>query len=157
MEKKEENKKILQSSLEYAICKKEMMLYSVMGAILLAILTILSMLVKSGRFFYLMIPFVMLYIPMLLVKLHQMKNIVTDCEDILFCEAVLTDPQAGFNATNYFTVTIEDSNGKRFKAYTNAIAVSRGMVKPHYTKLNNKRAWIAYNRVTEQVTVVKIL
>ena len=82
---------------------------------------------------------------------------MTDCEDILFCESILTDPQAGFNATNYFTVMIEDTNGKRFKAYTNAIAVSRGMVKPHYTKLNNKRALIAYNRVTEQVIVVKIL
>lgn len=157
MSNKEENIKLMRTSLDYIIYKNEIKIYGIIGISIALILILISLVIKSWLFMLALIPFMVMYIPMTIMKLIRMAKITKNCEDILLCESVLTNPRPSFNSTNYFSVVIKDSSGKTFKAQTDSIGTSRGLIKPHYTELNNKKVLIAYNNITKQVIVVKLL
>lgn len=87
-----------------------------------------------------------------------MRKIIKDFGNCIISETMLSNPQPGFNAVVYFTVKIKDEEKDIwFETYTNAIGTTRGIIRPHFSELNNKRVRVAYNKATNKVVVLKIL
>ena len=158
MSKADENKALLRTSLDYTVCKRELIGCGLLLAVLACFLTLISLLVQSFRLLLLLIPVAAFCVPLAIIQLCRMSAITKNCDEVVFCETVLTDPQPHFNATICFKVTVQTDDGSVFSAETAPfIAAMRGMLKPHFSELNNKKALVAYKAETEQVIVIKTL
>jgi len=149
----------LKNSLERRVARNNAVTNGIITAVCLLLITIPAVMANDPAVYVLaFLPILMIMVPMVLFYVGRMVLIYQSIERYIFCEAVLDQPHGGFGRDcMYFTVTLRDRSGREFKADTNGIFYTRGIMNPLLEDCINKKALIAYNEETERVVVVKIL
>ena len=94
-------------------------------------------------------------LPFAVFDLLRIIRIFRKPEAYIFCRAKLTQPHPGsLRHTMYYTVLLEDEDGRKFPADTHAIFYTHSIVGPTIEDYTNKTVTIAYNRETEMVVVI---
>ena len=153
----EENEKCLRGSLDYAICKKAVLASGIGLAAAAALFILLSLAAHSFRFMLALIPTALYCVPSAAINGYRMRQILKCWDSVSFYESVLTDPQPYPGSGVTFTVTWQDSGGRRMEAQTHAIAQTRGLLRPNFSVLNGKKVLLAYHEPTERGFVIRIL
>lgn len=82
-------------------------------------------------------------------------RIFRKADQYYFCKAKLSQPHHSYFAkAYYFTVLIEDPEGRKFPADTHAIFATRGIIGPVMEDYLNSTVTIAYNEETDMVVVI---
>lgn len=122
-----------------------------------ALFILLSLAAHSFRFMLALIPTALYCVPSAAINGYRMRQILKCRDSVSFYESVLTDPQPYPGSGVTFTVTWQDSGGRRMEAQTHAIAQTRGLLRPNFSVLNGKKVLLAYHEPTERVFVIRIL
>lgn len=148
---------LLKKSIDYTIYKHSILLYGIVVLVLIVVFTLVSILTESVLFLVVPALLLIFYIPFACGNIMRMANITRKNNDWIICESVLSNPQPSFNATIYFTLKIKDSNNDCVELTTKAIGSTRGIVRPHFSDLNNRKVLVACNLLTDDVVVLKLL
>ena len=143
----------LLASLELAHARSNLILYLIATPVM-----ILTVVLTSGHPEFwpaaVVLGLVML-LPIAMFYGWRIISIFRKEEHYWFCRCVLSQPHPGaLRYTMYYTVLLEDPEGRKFPARTHAIFYSRGFIGPTIEDFTNKTVTIAYNRETGMVVVI---
>lgn len=150
-------KTLLKKSIDYTVCKRGIVVYGIIVSAVIVIFALISILTKNALFLLVPALLLILYTPFACSSIARMISIIGKSDDFIICESVLSNPQPGFNATIYFTVKVKDSNNDSVELTTMAIGSTRGIVRPHFSELNDKKVLVAHNLRTDDIVVLKLL
>jgi hypothetical protein len=153
----QEVKNMLKNSLEYSIYKNEIIVYGVMIFAAFIVFGVIAILTQIIQVLLVVFPLLLIYVPSLINNVRKMSLIMKFPEHCLICETILSNPQPTFSASIYFTVKIKDSDNMPMEQETNAIGTTRGLLKPHFSELVEKKALVSYNELTQEVVVIRLI
>lgn len=143
----------LQASLELTCARNNLILYAA-AAPVMTLVTIFA--TGHPEFWPLAVALSLaLFLPFIIFYALRIARIFRSPEHYRFCRCVLAQPHPGFlRHTMYYTVLLEDPDGRKFPADTHAIFYARGSFGPTVEDFTNKTVTIAYNPETDMVVVV---
>ena len=153
----QEVKTMLKNSLEYSIYKNEIIIYGVMIFAAFIVFGLIAITTQIIQILLMIFPLLLIYVPSLISNVRKMSLIMKFPEHCLIRETILSNPQPTFSASIYFTVKIKDSNNIPMEQNTSAIGTTRGLLRPHFSELVEKKALISYNELTQAVVVIRLI
>lgn len=146
------NRERLWDSLEIAHIRNNCI---VLLILLLVFLPQTRYMTSGERWLSLGITFGIAFLPFFGFYIFRTICIFRKADQYYFCKAKLVTPHHSYLAKSYyFTVLIEDPEGRKFPADTHAIFATRGIVGPIMEEYLNSTVTIAYNEETGMVVVI---
>ncbi len=136
---------LLRTSLDAQVCRKTILAAAISSGSVLIFTALLALLASAPIFLLAALPCVLLTGISAGRAAVKYRGIVRAPERYRLFESVLRDPQPWFARTVCFTVTLTAANGQRIETQTDAIFASAGLIKPHFSEYQNKKALIAYD------------
>lgn len=147
----------IKESLDYKIFRRNIISACVITAVSAVFIALISLYAHDARFFFGLIPICAMTIPQVIINLNRMKSITEDADHYFVTETVLSSPKNTLNAGVYFTVKFKLPDGTAKEANTRAVGCTRGIDRPHFSDLADKKALIAYNTETGTVVVLNVI
>ena len=110
----------------------------------------------TGSLFWQLMGIMLLAIsPFLLFYLIRILRIYRKPERYVFSKVELRRPYHSFNShVMYFSILVENSEGRKIPADTHAIFATRGLIGPLMEEYVNRTVTVAYNEDTKMVVVI---
>lgn len=147
----------LKNSVEIRHARKYALIYAVMTLFCgLMVWIPVSLKEDPGPYSALVVLMVLATCPFSLFYLLRILDIYRQIDKFIFREGLFNQPRGGMlRDTIYFTVEIQDQNGKSITVDTNGIFSSRGTMEPTMEGYVNQTVLLAYNPETERVVVIQ--
>lgn len=146
-------RELLKRSADMQYYKGQIAILSVVAGIMIVCMLLVSVAVQDFRIMWVSLAPLAVWAPFIIYYISKIRGIFKDIDHYQMTEVVLNEAHAGMARTLYFTVQLE--NGMRLD--TNSVFMIGGLLAPRFDDYSNKRVQIAYNQITAEIVVLKLL